>query len=315
MAGWTAAQIPDQSGRQVVVTGANSGLGLVTARELARAGASVVLACRNPAKGERALASVRAVAPGADARLEALDLADLGSVREFAQRLGSEWDRLDLLINNAGVMAPPRRTTTDGFESQFGTNHLGHFALTGLLLDRLSAAGRAGSDPRVVTLSSAAHRVGSIKFDDLQREHGYNNWLAYGQSKLANLMFCFELQRRVTAAGSPLRSLAAHPGYSATNLQSAGPARFYERWPMAVANKLIAQSAEMGALPTLYAATAPDLPGGTFVGPDGLAEARGHPRIVGAAGKAYDEAAWLRLWEASEELTGVHYEFEAAAVG
>jgi NAD(P)-dependent dehydrogenase (short-subunit alcohol dehydrogenase family) len=308
MAGWTAAQIPDQSGRQVVVTGANSGLGLVTARELARAGASVALACRNPGKGERALDSVRGAAPNADARLEALDLADLGSVREFAQRLGGQWDRVDLLINNAGVMAPPRRTTADGFESQFGTNHLGHFALTGLLLELLSAA----PEPRVVTLSSAAHRTGKIKFDDLQREHGYNNWLAYGQSKLANLMFCFELQRRATAAGSRLRSLAAHPGYSATNLQSAGPAHFYERWPMAVANKLIAQSAEMGALPTLYAATVPELPGGTFVGPDGLAEARGHPRIVGAAGKAYDETAWLRLWEASEQLTGVHYEFHPA---
>jgi NAD(P)-dependent dehydrogenase (short-subunit alcohol dehydrogenase family) len=311
MAGWTAAQIPDQSGRQVVVTGANSGLGLVTASELARAGASVVLACRNTAKGQQALARVRAVAPGADARLEALDLADLGSVREFARRLNGQSQRLDLLINNAGVMAPPRRTTADGFESQFGTNHLGHFALTGLLLELLSEA----PEPRVVTLSSAAHRTGTIKFDDLQRERGYNNWLAYGQSKLANLMFCFELQRRATAADSRLRSLAAHPGYSATNLQFAGPAHFYERWLMVVGNRLIAQSAEMGALPTLYAATVPDLPGGTFVGPDGLAEARGHPQIVGAAGRAYDEAAWRRLWEISEQLTGVRYEFPAAVAG
>jgi NAD(P)-dependent dehydrogenase (short-subunit alcohol dehydrogenase family) len=311
MAGWTAAQIPDQADRQVVVTGANSGLGLVTARELARAGASVVLACRNTGKGEQALASVRDVAPNAEIRLEELDLADLGSVREFAQRLTSQSSRLDLLINNAGVMAPPRRTTADGFESQFGTNHLGHFALTGLLLELLSAA----PEPRVVTLSSAAHRTGTIKFDDLQRERHYNNWLAYGQSKLANLMFCFELQRRATAAGSRLVSLAAHPGYSATNLQSAGPARFYERWPMAVANRLVAQSAEMGALPTLYAATVPGLPGGTFVGPDGFAEARGHPQIVGAADKAYDEANWLRLWEASEQLTGVSYEFPAAVAG
>jgi NAD(P)-dependent dehydrogenase (short-subunit alcohol dehydrogenase family) len=311
MAGWTAAQIPDQSGRRAVVTGANSGLGLVTARELARAGASVVLACRNTAKGEQALASVRAAAPNAEVRLEALDLADLGSVREFALRLTGQSERLDLLINNAGVMAPPRRTTADGFESQFGTNHLGHFALTGLLLQLLSGA----PAPRVITLSSAAHRTGTIKFDDLQRERHYNNWLAYGQSKLANLMFCFELQRRATAAGSRLLSLAAHPGYSATNLQSAGPARFYERWPMAVANRLIAQSADMGALPTLYAATVPGLPGGTFIGPDGFAEARGHPQIVGAADRAYDEAGWRRLWDVSEQLTGVPYEFPAAVAG
>jgi len=304
---WTAEQIPDQSGRAVVVTGANSGLGLVTARELARHGATVVMACRNAAKGQQARAAVQAAAPGADVRLESLDLADLASVRAFAQRLTAERDRLDLLVNNAGVMAPPRRTTADGFESQLGTNHLGHFALTGLLLGLLSAA----PAPRVVTLSSGAHRLGTMKFDDLQRERHYNNWLAYGQSKLANLLFCFELQRRASAAGSELLSLAAHPGYSDTNLQFAGPARFYERGFMAVANKLYAQSAEMGALPTLYAATQ-DLPGAAFVGPDGFMEGRGHPKIVTAAGRAYDEAAWLRLWEASERLTGVRYEFPVA---
>ncbi|MGA9860364.1 MAG: oxidoreductase, partial [Solirubrobacteraceae bacterium] len=227
MSKWTAADIPDQRGRQAIVTGANSGLGLVTARELARAGASVVLACRNPAKGEQALRQVREAAVDPDAiRLESLDLADLASVRAFADRMSTELPQLHLLVNNAGVMAPPRRLTADGFESQIGTNHLGHFALTGLLLGTLSA----GPDPRVVTVSSAAHRIGTIKFDDLQREHGYNNWLAYGQSKLANLLFCFELQRRATAADSPLLSLAAHPGAAATNLQVAGPARFYERW-------------------------------------------------------------------------------------
>jgi NAD(P)-dependent dehydrogenase (short-subunit alcohol dehydrogenase family) len=308
---WTAEQIPDQRGRTVVVTGANSGLGLVTARELARAGASVVLACRNLEKGDRALAELRDAVPGAQARLAELDLADLASVRAFAQRLAGEQDSLDLLINNAGVMAPPRRTTADGFESQFGTNHLGHFALTGLLLDLLGA----GSAPRVVTLSSSAHRMGRLKFDDLQRERHYNNWLAYGQSKLANLMFCFELQRRATAAGSPLRSLAAHPGYAATNLQFAGPARLYEKVPMMLANKLYAQSADMGALPTLYAATVADLPGGTFIGPDGIGEGRGHPRVVTGTGRAYDEDAWRRLWAASEEMTGVHYEFPAVAAG
>ena len=308
---WTAQEIPDQSGRTAVVTGANSGLGLVTARELARAGASVVLACRNLEKGERALAELRDAVPGAQARLAELDLADLASVRAFAQRLAGEQDSLDLLINNAGVMAPPRRTTADGFESQFGTNHLGHFALTGLLLDLLGA----GSAPRVVTLSSSAHRMGWLKFDDLQREHHYNNWLAYGQSKLANLMFCFELQRRATAAGSPLRSLAAHPGYAATNLQFAGPARLYEKVPMMLANKLYAQSADMGALPTLYAATVADLPGGTFIGPDGIGEGRGHPQVVTGTGRAYDEDAWRRLWEVSVQLTGVYYEFPAVAAG
>jgi NAD(P)-dependent dehydrogenase (short-subunit alcohol dehydrogenase family) len=313
MSGWTAADIPDQSGRTAVVTGANSGLGLITARELARTGATVVLACRNLEKGERALTAVQQVA-AADAppRLEALDLSSLDSVREFAERLGASLSRLDLLINNAGVMAPPRRLTKDGFESQFGTNHLGHFALTGRLLGLLSA-GPAGSDTRVVTLSSTAHRMGTIKFDDLQRERRYNSWLAYGQSKLANLIFAFELQRRASAAGSDLRSLAAHPGYSATNLQTTGPSRFYEKWFGMLGNLVIAQSAEKGALPTLYAATVPDLPGGTFIGPDGIGETRGNPHVVSGAGKAYDEETWRRLWDVSEQLTGVRYEFPAVA--
>ena len=214
---------------------------------------------------------------------------------------------LDLLVNNAGVMAPPRQLTRDGFESQLGTNHLGHFALTGRLLDLLLAA----PEPRVVTLSSGAHRIGKVNFGDLQSERRYNNWLAYGQSKLANLMFCFELQRRAVAAGTGLRSVAAHPGYAATNLQFAGPSRFYEKAIMAVSNKVIAQSAEMGALPSLYAATA-DVPGGSFVGPDGLAEQRGYPHVVTAAGKAYDEEAWRKLWLISEQLTGVSYEFAGA---
>jgi NAD(P)-dependent dehydrogenase (short-subunit alcohol dehydrogenase family) len=308
---WTAADIPDQAGRIAVVTGANSGLGLVTARELARAGASVVVACRDMAKGEQAASAIRAAAPAADIQVQELDLANLAAVREFATRLAADRDRLDLLVNNAGVMAPPRRTTADGFESQFGTNHLGHFALTGLLLVKLLAA----TAPRVVTLASGMHRIGTIKFDDPQRERRYNNWLAYGQSKLANLLFCFELQRRATAAGTALRSVAAHPGYAATNLQFAGPSCSYERAMTAVANKVVAQSAEMGALPTLYAATAPDLPGGSFVGPDGFMEGRGYPKIVTAAGKAYDEEAWRRLWALSEQLTDVHYEFPPAPVG
>jgi NAD(P)-dependent dehydrogenase (short-subunit alcohol dehydrogenase family) len=295
MAGWTAADIPDQTGRRVVVTGANSGLGLATARSLALAGASVVAACRNVAKGEEALA-------GSGVSVRALDLADLSSVRAFADA----WDGpLDVLINNAGVMAPPRRQTTrDGFELQFGTNHLGHFALSGLLLPALLAS----ASPRVVTLSSTAHRTWRISFGNLQGERHYVGWLAYGQSKLANLMFCFELARRASEAVSSLVSVAAHPGYSATNLQFAGPSRI-EGAVMAVANRVVAQSAEMGALPTLYAATFPGLPGGSFVGPDGPFEGRGYPRVVGAAGRAYDEDAWRRLWAVSEELTRVVYEF------
>jgi NAD(P)-dependent dehydrogenase (short-subunit alcohol dehydrogenase family) len=307
---WTASDIPEQTGRVAVVTGANSGLGVITARELARAGAKVVIACRDTAKGETSAAEIRAQVPGADLDVRALDLADLASVRGFVARLGGERDQVDLLINNAGVMAPPRRTTVDGFESQFGTNHLGHFALTGLMLPSLLAA----PAPRVVTLSSGAHRIGKMNFDDLQGERSYNNWRAYGQSKLANLLFCFELDRRARAAGTELMSLAAHPGYAATNLQFAGPAAFYEKAIMTVTNRVLAQSAEMGALPTLYAATVPDLPGGAFIGPDGFMEQRGHPHIVTATGRAYDEADWRRLWEISEELTGVSYRFGAAAV-
>jgi NAD(P)-dependent dehydrogenase (short-subunit alcohol dehydrogenase family) len=307
---WTASDIPEQTGRVAVVTGANSGLGLITAREFARAGAGVVIACRDTAKGETAAAEIRLQVPGADLDVRALDLADLASVRGFVARLGGERDQVDLLINNAGVMAPPRRTTVDGFESQFGTNHLGHFALTGLMLPFLLAA----PAPRVVTLSSGAHRIGKMNFDDLQGERSYNNWRAYGQSKLANLLFCFELDRRARAAGTELMSLAAHPGYAATNLQFAGPAAFYEKAIMTVTNRVLAQSAEMGALPTLYAATVPDLPGGAFIGPDGFMEQRGHPHIVTATGRAYDEADWRRLWEISEELTGVSYRFGAAAV-
>jgi NAD(P)-dependent dehydrogenase (short-subunit alcohol dehydrogenase family) len=327
-AGWTAADIPDQTGRAAVVTGANSGLGRVTALELARRGARVVLACRDVSKGEEAAAEILGAVPEAAAEIlgavpeaaaeilgavpeapavsvSALDLADLSSVRAFAARVAGEFDRVDLLINNAGVMAPPRRLTADGFESQLGTNHLGHFALTGLLLASLLAA----PAPRVVTVSSQGHRLGRIKFDDLQGERRYNNWVAYNQSKLANLMFSFELQARAVAAGAGMLSMAAHPGYAATNLQFAGPGRAYERAVMTVANRVIAQSASMGALPTLYAATLPELPGGSYVGPGGIGEWRGSPRVVGAARRAYDENACRRLWEVSEHLTGVRYEF------
>jgi NAD(P)-dependent dehydrogenase (short-subunit alcohol dehydrogenase family) len=285
---WTASDMAGQDGRTFVVTGANSGIGLEAARALGAAGARVVVACRDTDKGEHAVAELHG-----DFAVEQLDLADLASVRAFADRLDGG---VDVLVNNAGVMAVPRGRTADGFELQLGTNHLGHFALTGLLIGRIR--------DRVVTISSQAHRTGRINFGDLQSERRYQRWMAYGQSKLANLLFMMELQRRLTAAGSPLRSVAAHPGYSATNLQS--HTESVQDQVMGLFNHLIAQSPAMGALPTLYAATA-DVPGGAYVGPDGLLEQRGHPKLVDMSGAAKDQHAARRLWEASEELTGVTF--------
>jgi len=301
---WTAADIPDQTGRTAVVTGANSGLGLAAARALAVAGAEVVLACRNLEKGEEALASIRAEVPGAAVDLRELDLSSLASVRAFAARFRGDYAGLDLLINNAGVMAPPRRQTADGFELQFGTNHLGHFALTGLLLGEM----REREDARVVTVSSTAHKFGRISFDNLGGERHYFRWRAYGQSKLANILFARELDRRLRAAGSGVKSLAAHPGYASTNLQTAAPP-LLDRTLMRVTNLLVGQSPEMGALPELYAATRPNLDGGLFIGPDGFEEQRGHPRVVSPTGAGRDAATAARLWEVSEEMTGVSYEF------
>jgi NAD(P)-dependent dehydrogenase (short-subunit alcohol dehydrogenase family) len=287
---WSTADIPDQTGRTVVVTGASSGLGLVTARELARAGARVVLAVRDAARGAAAAAGIEGTT---EVRL--LDLADLDSVRAFA----GDWDEpLDLLVNNAGIMAVPARVTVDGFESQFGTNHLGHFALTNLLLPRVT--------DRVVTLSSTMHKVGTIDLDDLNwQTRPYSPERAYGQSKLANLLFTLELQRRLTAAGSPVRALAAHPGWSATNLQSHSGSRARDA-VMAVGNRLLATSAEQGALPTLFAATA-DLPGGSYAGPDGPLELRGQPTLAGRTAAASDVRLAAALWTASAELTGVDF--------
>jgi NAD(P)-dependent dehydrogenase (short-subunit alcohol dehydrogenase family) len=296
--GWTAEDMPDQSGRTAVVTGANSGLGLVTARELARAGASVVMACRNLEKGHAAVDTIRSAVPDAQVQLDELDLASLESVRGFAERFNATHDGLDLLINNAGIMGTPRRRTADGFELQFGTNHLGHFVLTGALLPTMEGH----EDARVVTLSSTAHKMGRINFENLNGDRRYFRWNAYGQSKLANLLFALELDRRLRGSGSTVKSLAAHPGYAATNLQSAGPPLF-DRLVMVASNAIIAQNDEMGALPTLYAATAPGLEGGTYIGPDGPGEQRGYPKIVKPSGRARDPETARRLWEVSERLT------------
>jgi NAD(P)-dependent dehydrogenase (short-subunit alcohol dehydrogenase family) len=309
MTRWSAKDIPDQSGRTAVITGANSGIGLEAAKELARAGADVVLACRNIEKGEAAAAAIRKARPDARAEVMALDLGSLASVRAFASRFTDVRPALDLLINNAGVMAPPRSTTGDGFELQFGTNHLGHFALTALLIGRME--GR--EDARVVNVSSGAHRRGRMNFDDLQGERSYSRWGAYAQSKLANLLFMYELERRLRAAGSTVRVVAAHPGYAATNLQTAAAPKF-DAAVMSVGNALFAQSAHMGALPTLYAATARDLPGATYIGPDGFMEMRGYPKVVQSTAAARDEGAARRLWEISEQLTGTPFPVAATAV-
>jgi NAD(P)-dependent dehydrogenase (short-subunit alcohol dehydrogenase family) len=292
---WTAADLPALDGRTFVVTGANSGIGLVAARELGRAGARVVLAVRDPARGQQAAATI----PG-DTEVRALDLADLASVRAFADAWTGD---LDVLVNNAGVMATPERRTKDGFELQFGTNHLGHFALTNLLLPHLT--------DRVVTVSSTAHRMGKIRLDDLNwQSGGYQRWPAYGQSKLANLLFTLELDRLLTAAGSDVRAVAAHPGYASTNLQQHTGSRL-QNGLMAIGNRLFAQSDQMGALPTLYAATQ-DVPGTSYVGPGGFKEQRGHPQLVGRTAAASDADTARRLWDRSEELTGVSFPLASA---
>jgi NAD(P)-dependent dehydrogenase (short-subunit alcohol dehydrogenase family) len=301
MAAWTSADIPDQAGRTFVVTGSNSGIGLVAARELARAGAHVVLACRNVDKGAEAAADIATSGARGTTEVRALDLSDLSSVRAFAT--GFE-GRIDVLVNNAGLMAVPEQRTADGFEMQIGTNFLGHFALTGLLLDHI--------DDRVVTLSSQAHRMGSINVEDLNwRRRRYQRWLAYGQSKLADLMFAYELEHRFVAAGSPLRSVAAHPGYTATNLQSRTES--FQDAVMGVFNKVVAQGPDMGALPTLYAATVSDLPGGSYIGPNGWGESSGYPVPVGSTAASHDREVQRRLWDKAVELTGVTPKIPAGA--
>ena len=307
---WTAADLPRLTGRSVIVTGANSGLGYHTAAALAGCGADVTMAVRTVEKGEDAAAEIRTLHPHAQLEVSQLDLADLASIRAFADNWSATHpDGLNILINNAGIMAIHRRETADGFETQFGTNHLGHFALTGLLLPALVAQPAA----RVVTVSSQAHRLGKMDFEDLMGSGKYPTWGAYGQSKLANLLFTSEFQHRIDAAGLSLLALAAHPGYANTNLQSAGPtmrgsslgARMSH-----MANSVLAQSAAMGALPTLFAATMPGLPGDSYIGPNGFMEQRGHPRVVGRSKAAMIDADGRRLWTVSEELTGVIYPFD-----
>ncbi len=296
MTAFTAANVPDMTGHTVIVTGANSGIGRATARSLAAAGAHVVLAVRDVGKGRSAAAAM----PG-DTEVRELDLARLESVRAFAA--GSE-GQIGLLINNAGVMVPPLTRTADGFELQFGTNHLGHFALTNLLLGHVTG--------RVVTVSSTGHRFGSIDFDDLNWERKpYRSWRAYGQSKLANLLFTAELQRRLTAAGSSVLATAAHPGYAATNLQFHSQRRSFDL-ASKIGNRLLAQDENNGALPTLYAAVA-GIPGNSFAGPGGFMELRGAPKLVGRSAAAQDADAACHLWEVSEQLTGVRFPLRTAA--
>jgi NAD(P)-dependent dehydrogenase (short-subunit alcohol dehydrogenase family) len=305
---WKEADVPDQSGRVAVVTGANTGIGYQTAAVLAYSGAHVVLAVRNLEKGNAALSRIVAASPGAanaDVTLQALDLTSLDSVRAAADALRSAYPRIDLLINNAGVMLTPKQVTKDGFELQFGTNHLGHFALTGLLLDHLLPV----RESRVVTVSSMGHRLrAGIHFDDLQFDRRYNRAAAYAQSKLANLLFTYELQRRLSArpgADKSTIAVAAHPGSSHTELTRNLP-RLIK--PVAdVFGPVLFQSATMGALPTLRAATDPAVQGGQYYGPDGLGEQRGHPKVVNSSAQSHDEDLQRRLWTVSEELTGVTF--------
>jgi hypothetical protein len=307
MARWTERDIVDQSGRRVVVTGANSGLGFHTARNLALRGAEVVLGCRDAERGSKAIERILAEAPDAQVHLMLLDLADLESVERFSEDFTARFDRLDVLVNNAGVMAlPSRATTPQGFEMQLGTNHLGHFALTGRLFGALLSAPAS----RVVSVSSTMHKTGAIRFDDLQVTRDYTPYGAYSQSKLANLLFVFELDRRAKAAGFDLIGVGAHPGYSSTNLQISGPqtgGMGIQARLLALVTKVAAQSDERGALPILYAAVGPEVKGGDYFGPNGIGEVRGFPKQVAPSRRALDESAAGWLWEESESLTGVTF--------
>jgi NAD(P)-dependent dehydrogenase (short-subunit alcohol dehydrogenase family) len=311
MMNWTEASVGDQSGRTALVTGGNSGIGWETVRVLAGHGARVWLGCRSLERGREAIEGIGKIHEQAEVHLLQMDLADLDSVRAAAARVQREHDTLDLLINNAGVMATPAQRTAQGFELQFGVNHLGHFALTGLLLPTLLRT--RGS--RVVTVSSNGHRPGRIPFDDLQRHRHYNPWAAYFQSKLANLLFTYELQRRLEAAGASTAALAAHPGGSRSNLGHENPGGLlntllYNSRPLI--QRFLLQSSAMGALPTLRAAVDPDARGGEYYGPRGFAEQTGYPVRVTSSQRSQDADVARRLWQVSEQLTGVHYDFTAA---
>ena len=292
---WTPEQMPSQAGKTVLITGANSGLGLESAKLLAGAGAQVIMACRNPEKGQQAVDEILAKHPNAKLDLMQLDLSDLQSVKDFADKVHNRYDKLNVLMNNAGIMAPPFQRTRDGFEMQMGTNHLGHFALTGLLLDLLENA----EAPRIVTVSSLAQYMGRLNLDNFNAEKGYKRWTFYGHSKLANLMFARELDRRLRERGSRVQSLAAHPGYSSTNLQN--------DTIFAHINQFLAQPQHMGAYPSVYAATSDEVERGGFYGPNGLFGAGGYPAPAHARRVTDDRSVAGKLWKKSEELTGVAY--------
>ncbi|WTW95582.1 oxidoreductase [Streptomycetaceae bacterium NBC_01309] len=306
---WTSDHIPDQTGRVFVVTGANSGLGLASARALAGKGGHVILAVRDEAKGRAAAADIAAEHPHASLEVRRLDLADLDTVRAFADGLRAEGRTVDVLLNNAGVMAPPRTLSAQGHELQFAANHLGHFALTGLLLDLMADS----RDSRVVSVSSVNHRKARLYFDDIAGERRYSAMGFYNQSKLANAVFGRELHLRLAAAGSPVRSVLAHPGYTATNLQTNGAVGLWRVVLGRIGNPLLAQRPDAGALPQLYAATEPGVASGDFIGPDGMAELRGAPKRVELAAHAADAETGRRLWELSERSTGVRFALPAPA--
>lgn len=299
---WTAAAMTPQAGKTVLITGANSGIGYQAARELARHGANVLLGVRDAAKGQAARGRIVADSPQAQVAVVPLDMASMASIRGFAEEFVASGNRLDVLVNNAGVMALPKREQTpDGFERQFGTNHLGHFALTGLLIPALLRA----EAPRVVTVASLAHRNGKMEWDNLEGEKSYSPWGAYNMSKLANVLFARELDRRAREQRSKLLSVAVHPGISVTNI--AGPGSDFKSRFMRMFGRFMFQNDEMGALPTLYAATAPEAQGGQYIGPGGFGEVGGHPKVVQPKPQALNEADGRRLWQVSEELTGVMY--------
>ncbi len=308
---WQVNDLPDLSGRVVVITGGNSGIGLEAAKAVAGKNARVIIASRDPARAATAVEEIRAQRNDAQVEVVALDLASLASVRTCAQELGRRCERIDVLINNAGVMAIPRRDTEDGFETQFGTNHLGHFALTALLFPQLKAA----SGARVVTVASLAHHFGFINFFNLHSALFYDPFFAYAQSKLANLLFTYELDRRCRAAGIALGAVACHPGISDTNLPYAGPRML--NWPLGetlvrMFSSIGSQSAAAGALPTLYAGFAADVSSGDYIGPDGLGEMRGNPRKVTSSFLSRSESVARQLWQVSEEATHTRCDFSAA---